>query len=156
MVWVFCPDVCPCATYMAGAGGGQTSVLEPLELEVQMVVTATCMPRIEPRSSGRALSTFLHWAISPTQLLLSFYKNETGGTAMGSQSITCLYSIFVLVDPSHFFLLWPRDLQYSPSTFVLLHFPLPFLQPPRLPLSNHRHLSCLFATHIYLMLAPLF
>lgn len=37
-VWAFCPRVCLCTACMPGANGGQKEVLDPLELDIQMVV----------------------------------------------------------------------------------------------------------------------
>ena len=38
-VWAFCLHVCLCTTYMPGAYGVQKRVLDPLELELQTVVS---------------------------------------------------------------------------------------------------------------------
>ena len=40
-VWVFCSHVCLCTTYVPGALRGQTTVLNTLELELQMAVRYT-------------------------------------------------------------------------------------------------------------------
>lgn len=50
---------------MPGDPGGQKRVLGPLELELQMVISAVWMLELEPKSSEGASSILSYYAVSP-------------------------------------------------------------------------------------------
>lgn len=53
-LWVFCLRACMCSTWMPGAWESLKWVLDPLNLELQMVVCHHKCVAIEPRSSAKA------------------------------------------------------------------------------------------------------
>ena len=99
--------------------------------------------RIEPWSSGRADCMFVHWAFSRFE---AFKRMSLVGQP-------CLYSVFRMVDPSHLSLLCPVTPIFS-LYLCSFAFPTAISKAP-ISLQNRKHLSCFFATHIYLMLALL-
>jgi hypothetical protein len=55
-VWVFCLHVCLCPTCMAGVCEGQKRALDPLKLELQMLVNHYVGAGNQTTSSARAAS----------------------------------------------------------------------------------------------------
>lgn len=60
----------------AGACGGQKRSLDPLELELQMVVSHLMwVLQTEPRSSAEAASAMNNWAISPAPIIFNVFAS---------------------------------------------------------------------------------
>jgi hypothetical protein len=56
-VWVFCLHICLCTVCVPGAHGSQRRVSDPLELELQFVVSCHVVLGIKPRSSEKVVSS---------------------------------------------------------------------------------------------------
>ena len=71
-IWVFC--LCDCAPACGPCHRGEKKELDPLGLELKVVVSCDVDAGIKSRSSERASSAPNHWAISPAPL--GFYFGE--------------------------------------------------------------------------------
>lgn len=81
-IWVFCGLVHLCTPCMPRVGRGQKRPLDPMELELQVVMS--CLPRgsweLSPRSSGRTLAPksnyfkYSHWSYEAWHEPLQFHS----------------------------------------------------------------------------------
>ena len=73
-------------TYMSGACGCQKKVSDPLKLELQMVVSCHVSTGNLTSSSGKAINTPNHWAISPAcdWTIVSFSRKNEYNKVLGS------------------------------------------------------------------------